>query len=116
MLGGAIDDGSDEGLDLGVGEGETVALVEDDVDGMDGLGHLLRRKAAGRRSAMVACALVPFSEGQKTTVLADGGGDGGLRGAGGEAVGGVFYVAAGDDGVVVEEDSGAHAEVAVGGV
>ena len=32
-------------------------------------------------------------------VLRDGGGDGGLLGAGGEAVGGVFYVAAGDDGV-----------------
>jgi len=49
-------------------------------------------------------------------VEADGGGDGGLFGAGGEAVGGVFYVAAGDDGAVVEEDGGSDAEVAVGGV
>ena len=49
-------------------------------------------------------------------MLADGGGDGGLLGAGGEAVGGVFYVAAGDDSAVVEEDGCAHAEVAVGGV
>jgi hypothetical protein len=51
-------------------------------------------------------------------VEADGGGDGGLLGADGEAVGGVFYVAAGDDGVgfVVEQERGAYAEVAVGGV
>ena len=49
---------------------------------------------------------------------ADGGGDGGLLGAGGEAVGGVFDVAASDDGVgfVVEEERGADAEVAVRGV
>ena len=46
----------------------------------------------------------------------DGGGDGGLLGAGGEAVGGVFDVAAGDDGAVCEEEGGADAEVAVGGV
>ena len=57
FLGGAVDDGVDEGTDLLVGEGEAVALVEDDVDGMDGfLGSLVavvRRKAAGRSSAMV---------------------------------------------------------------
>ena len=35
----AVDDGADEGLDFVVGEGVAVALVEDDVDGMDGLGH-----------------------------------------------------------------------------
>ncbi len=49
-------------------------------------------------------------------VLADGGGDGGLLGAGGEAVGGVFYVAAGEDGSVIEEEGGAYSKVAVGGV
>ncbi len=49
-------------------------------------------------------------------VLADGGGDSGLLGAGGEPVGGVFDVAAGEDGSVVEEKSRAYAEVAVGGV
>lgn len=43
----------------------------------------------------------------------DGGGDGGLLGAGGEAVGGVFDVAAGDDAAVLEEEGGADAEVAV---
>ena len=49
-------------------------------------------------------------------MLADGGGDGGLLGAGGEAVGGVFDVAAGKDGSVVEEEGSAYSEVAVGGV
>lgn len=49
-------------------------------------------------------------------VEGDGGGDRGLLGAGGEAVGGVFDVAASDDVPVIEEESGADAEVAVGGV
>lgn len=35
----ALNEGVDEGLDLCVAEGAAVALVEDDVDGMDGLGH-----------------------------------------------------------------------------
>jgi len=39
FFGGAVDEGVDEGLDLIVGEDVAVALVEDDVDGMDGLGH-----------------------------------------------------------------------------
>jgi len=37
---GAVDDGSDEGFDFDVGEDVTVAFVQDDVDGMNGLGHL----------------------------------------------------------------------------
>jgi hypothetical protein len=49
-------------------------------------------------------------------VEADGGGDGRLFGADGEAVGGVFDVAAGDDSTVPKQDSGADAEVAVGSV
>ena len=49
-------------------------------------------------------------------VEADGGGDGGLFGADGEAVGGVFDVAAGDDVAVGEKECRADAEVAVGGV
>ena len=49
-------------------------------------------------------------------VLADGGGDGGLLGAGGETVGGVFYVAAGEDGSAFEEQGRAYSEVAVRGV
>ncbi len=49
-------------------------------------------------------------------VKADGGGDGRLFGADGEAVGGVFDIAAGDDGTVPKQDSSADTEVAVGGV
>ena len=45
---------------------------------------------------------------------ADGGGDSSLFGADGEAVRGVFDVAAGDDVAVGEQDGGADAEVAVG--
>ena len=68
VVGGAVDDGSDEGLDFGVGKGEAVALVEDDIDWMDGLGHLPNKKAAGRRSAIVAWAMVPSSDGKKMMV------------------------------------------------
>lgn len=39
--GGALDDGMNKGADLCVGEGEAVAFVQDDVDGMNGVGHLL---------------------------------------------------------------------------
>ena len=46
----------------------------------------------------------------------DGGSDGGLLGAGGEAVGGIFDVAAGDVGAVGEEEGGTYAETAVGRV
>src|SRR5437899_2888716 len=72
---GAIDDGEDEGADLGVGEGEAVAFVQDDVDGMDALGHVFdevglyefeSRKAAGSSAAMVAWAMAPPSAGKKT--------------------------------------------------
>ena len=40
-------------------------------------------------------------------------GDGGLFGAAGEPVGGIFDVAAGDDSAVGEQERGADAEVAV---
>ncbi len=35
LLGGAVDDGSDEGMDLFVAECVAVALVKDDIDGVD---------------------------------------------------------------------------------
>lgn len=44
----------------------------------------------------------------------NGSGDGGLLGAGGEAVGAIFDVAAGDRGSVFEKDGSPYAEVAVG--
>ena len=72
VVGGAVDDGADEGVDFVVGEGEAVTLVDDDVEWVDGrvhdLAHLMRRKAAGRSSAMVASATVPPSAGKKTMV------------------------------------------------
>jgi hypothetical protein len=70
---GAIDDGEDEGADLGVSEGEAVAFVQNYVDGMDGVGHVLdrmflyelvRRNAAGSKAAMVDSAVAPFSAGK----------------------------------------------------
>jgi hypothetical protein len=77
--------------------------------------------AAG--SAGLAGGVVEVGDGDGSdadgwAVEAHGGGDGVLFGAGGEAVGGVFYVAAGDDGVgiVVEQKGCADSEVAVGGV
>ncbi len=79
---------------------------------MDGL-------AAGSAGLTGGVVEVGYSEGSDAdggTVLADGRSDGGLLGAGGEAVGGVFYITAGDDRAVVEEDGCAYAEVAIGGV
>ena len=49
-------------------------------------------------------------------VQADGGGDGSLLGADGEAIGRVFDVAAGDDVAVGEQKRSSYAEVAVGSV
>jgi hypothetical protein len=68
---GAVDDGADEGFNFGVAEDAAVAFVEDDVDGVDGLSHdciycsyeFVRRKAAGRSSAMVAWATAPSAAG-----------------------------------------------------
>ena len=87
-------------------------------NGVEGA-ELVDGLAAG--SAGLARAVVEIGDGDGSdadcgTVEADCGGDGGLLGAGGESVGGVFYIAAGDDGSIVEEDGGAYAEVAVGGV
>ena len=72
-------------------------------------------------SAGLARGVVEVSDGDSTdadlrAVQSDGGGDGVLFSAYGEAVGGVFYVAAGDDVAVGEEDGRADTEVAVWGV
>jgi len=56
------------------------------------------------------------ADADRGAVLGDGGGDGVLLGAGGEAVGGVLDIRAGNDGTVRKQDSGADAEVAVGRV
>ena len=56
------------------------------------------------------------SDANTRAMEADCSGDSSLFGADGEPVGGVFDVAAGYDSTVCEEERGAHAEVAVGGV
>ena len=88
-------------------------------DGGGGRGELGDGLAAG--SAGLARGLVEV--GYDYGLDADGGaelrygtGDCGLLGAGGQAVGGVFYVAAGDDFAGFEEDRGSDVEMAVGGV
>ncbi len=48
------------------------------------------------------------------TAKSDGSGDGGLFGAGGEPVGGVFDVATGDDSTVRQQEGGTDTEVAIG--
>jgi hypothetical protein len=160
-FGGAVDDGMNEGADLCVGEGEAVAFVEDDVDGMDSKSHGFEEMSlgvveeegggeqvgdaglrngpcfAGEEDDGVRCAefvdgLAAGSAGLAGGVVevrdrdgadtdfgaveADSGGDGGLFGADGEAVGGVFDIAAGDNSTVGQQDGRAYAEVAVGGV
>jgi hypothetical protein len=104
--------------DGGLGDGAGFAGEED--EGVGGA-ELVDGLAAG--SAGLAGGVVEVGDGDGAdadggAVEADGGGDGGLLGADGEAVRGVFYVAAGDDGVgfVVEQERGADPEVAVGGV
>ena len=41
LFGSAVDECVDESVDLGVGEDAAVALVQDDIDGMDGLCHFI---------------------------------------------------------------------------
>ena len=50
----ALDYCSDEGFDFGVSKSDAVAFVEDDIDWMDGIGHLSRENAAGKSSVIVA--------------------------------------------------------------
>ena len=100
--------------DGGLGEG---AVFGGEVEDGFGCAELLDGLAAG--SAGLAGGVVEVGNGDGAdadggAVLADGGDDGGLLGAGGEAVGGVLDVAAGDDSTVRKQDSGTDAEVAVG--
>jgi hypothetical protein len=108
--------GGQELGDGGPGDGAGFSGVED--DGVGGA-ELVDGLAAGSAGLAGGLVEIGYGDGADTdagAVEGDGGGDGGLLGAGGEAVGGVFDVAAGYDGTVREEDRGADAEVAVGGV
>jgi hypothetical protein len=97
-----------------LGDGSVGGGVED--DGFGGA-ELVDGLAAG--PAGLAGGGVEVGDGDGTdadfgAAEGDGGGDGGLLGTAGEAVGGVFDVAAGDDSTVCEQEGGADAEVAVG--
>lgn len=102
----------------GLGEGAVFGGEEDDGVGGAELVDGLAAGSAGLAGRGVEVGDGDGADAEDGTVEADGGGDGGLFGADGEAVGGVFDVAAGDDGVggVVEQEGCADAEAAVGGV
>ena len=72
--------------------------------------------SAGLAGCLVEVGDCNCGDANARAILRHGGGDGVLFGAGGEAVGSVFDVAAGDDGTVRKQDSGADAETAVGRV
>ena len=99
-------------LGLAVGAGEE--------DGGVGAGELEEGLAAGAAGLARGAVEVGYSDSVDAdcgAVPGHGRGYGGLFGAGGKAEGGVFHVAAGDDGVGLgEEEGGANAEAAVGGV
>jgi len=84
----------------------------------DGVGGAELVDGLATGSAGLACGFVEVGDGYGAdadfwAVEADGGSDGGLFGTDGEAVGGVFDVAAGDDSTVGEQNGGADVEVAV---
>ncbi len=97
---------------------EGAVLIGEEDDGVWGAEFEdgLAAGSAGLAGGMVEVGDGDGADAEVRAVESDGGGDGSLLGAGGEAVGGVFYVAAGDDGAVFEENSGAYAEVTIGGV
>ena len=97
-------------------DGAVFGGEEDDCVGGAELVDGLAAGSAGLAGGVVEVGDGDGADADGGAVETDGGGDGGLLGAGGEAVGGVFYVAAGDDGAVVEEDGGSDAEVAVRGI
>jgi hypothetical protein len=111
----------EEGGGQEFGDGEVVegAVLFGEEDGGVGCAEFEDGLAAG--SAGLAGGVIEVGDSDSANadsraVLVDGRGDGGLLGAGGEAVGGVFDIAAGDDGAVFEENGCTDAEVAVWGV
>jgi len=91
---------------------------EDEGFGAGEFSEGLAAGAAGLRGGVVEVGDGDGEDADLWAVAGYGGGHGGLLGAGGEAEGGVFNVAAGDDGGVFsgEEEGCSYAEVAVGGV
>ena len=102
--------------DGGLGDGAFFSREKD--DGVRSA-ELVNRLAAGSAGLAGGAVKVGYGDGADAdfgAMESHGGGDGVLLGADGETVGGVLYVAAGDDVAVGEEDGSADAEVAVGGV
>jgi hypothetical protein len=104
----------EQGSDSGFGDRSVFCWEED--DGVESA-ELVDGLAAG--STGLAGGFVEVGDGNGTdadagAVEADGGSDSDLLGTDGESVGGVFDVAASDDGAVGEQDSRADAKIAVG--
>jgi hypothetical protein len=106
----------EESCDGRFGGRATLGGEEDDGVGRAELVDGLAAGSAGLAGGVVEVGDGDGADADFGAVKADGCGDGGLFGADGEAVGGVFYVAAGDDGTVDEQDGSADSEVAVGSV
>jgi len=90
-----------------------VAGVEDGRAVVAELGEGLAAGAAGHGGCAVEVGDGDGEQADARTVFDDGAGDGGLLGAAGEAVAAVFDVAAGDDGAICKQESGADAEPGV---
>jgi hypothetical protein len=99
--------------DRGLIEGSVLFWKEDDGAGSTEFEDGLAASTAGLAGSVVEVGDGDGADADAGAVEAYGCSDGGLLGAGGEAVGGVFNVAAGDDGAVFEQDGCAYAEVTV---
>lgn len=113
--------GGDEVCEGGFGESALLAGVEDPCVRKRELEDGLAAGSAGHRRCVVEIGDGDGLDADRRAVEADGGGDGGLFGAGGEAEAGVFHVGAGDDvrGAIFadgDQQRSADAEVAVGRV
>jgi hypothetical protein len=97
----------------GLFECAVFAGVKDEDGVVAELGEGLAAGAAGHGSGVVEISYGNGTEANGGAVLGDGAGDGALFGAGGEAVGSVFDVAAGDDATVFEQQRCAYAEAGV---
>ena len=105
--------GGEQVGDGGLGDDAFFAGEEDDGVRSAELVDGLAAGSAGLAGGVVEVHDDDGAEAEGGAVEGDGGGDGVLLGAGGEAVGGVLYVAAGDGAAVFEEEGRSHAEVAV---
>ena len=121
LFGGEAEGGGEQG---GEGGGDGIAVFVGIEDGGLRRGELeegLAAGAAGHTGCAVQVDDGDGSDADRGAVEGDGRGNGGLLGAAGEAVGGVFDVGSGDDGAVLplvglEQEGRADAEAAVGRV